>query len=166
MTSTPCDTCEDDIQWDSEVESPPARCQACCEDKPAAKWNQPYDQECLDRWKENSRWSLEFLVGRSYYWVGAIEKPYGGDRYYLDQAPPTEADLEREKKAFADGLHICYQHTEEFRATLEHKSFETLDEAKRALIHQVRKQELGKMKKANRRYESFLDSMAWLDKQA
>ena len=141
-------------------------------DQPLAKWEEPFDPEFTDRCKEAQRWSLAIRMegmegyGGGYYQLfGHIEKPYGGDRYYLDRAPPTEEDLTREKKAFEDGLRVCHGYTtEEFRATQEFTSFATLEEAKAACIARARKVELKKIGQTLEEHHRFLKGTVFLEK--
>lgn len=97
--------------------------------------------------------------------VGTIEKPLDEDRYYIDYAPPSAKELATEKRAFADGLHVCYQYTLQCRA--DHppcESYENLHKAQLVLILRVRRQERVLLEKAQDRQRYVLQAMDALEK--
>ncbi len=137
------------------------------------KWEvfPPQDEPAALRWQEKdgspTRWQLFAQTCKEGVTalVGTIEKPLDEDRYYIDHAPLSAKELAAEKRAFADGLHVCYQYTLQRRADYPPcESYENLDKAQRVLILRVRRQEKVLQEKAQDRQRYVLQAMDALER--
>ena len=136
------------------------------------KWDvfPPPDEPAALRWQQKdgspTRWQLFAQTCKEGITtlVGTIEKPLDEDRYYIGHAPPSAKELAEEKRAFADGLHICYQYTLQCRAAYPPcESYEGLGKAKRVLVLRVRRQEKALLEKAQDRQRYVLQAMDALE---